>query len=473
MQISTEGKLAILLGLLALGGGGAVWVAPNLTEIGWLMIATAGVGTVALAAHHFSGMLSLLWTPGAKHRMFALLGMIISGAVFVGSAAVYFWPRPVIVSEASALAQLAQLGWSLQHQPDGIQFVVSGSGPLPSMQESAIYFAQLRKPFTLVFSGTNGIEGVHYLSDLSNCKELSVAAGTFTDMSELRGFHHLSALYITQTPISGLATVDLSPLLSLANLRKLNLFGTKVTTIRPLAGLKNLTFLGLKDTLVTDLSPAAAFESLESLDVTGTRISDLKALAANERLRELNIGGAQIVGLESLRGLKALKKLMIMEQGNLDLAPVGELHNLENLWLLAPLQLDVSPLRSLTKLHDLSIVGGLGVLMGRTAVTNVEVIGEFEELRSLALGYLQIADLAFISKLRTLTEITINQLPIQSVEPFRDLKLLTKISLNGTLVVDISPLLDLPALTELRITQTPARADVLTELQRRGVTINR
>jgi len=46
MQISIEGKLGILLGLLALGGGGAVWVAPDHTEIGWLMIATAGTGTL-------------------------------------------------------------------------------------------------------------------------------------------------------------------------------------------------------------------------------------------------------------------------------------------------------------------------------------------------------------------------------------------------------------------------------------------
>jgi hypothetical protein len=210
--------------------------------------------------------------------MIALLGMIISGAVLIGSAAVYFWPKPASISETSALAQLALLGWSLQHQPNGIQFVVSGSGPLPSMQDSAIYFAQLRKPFSLVFSGTNGIDGMHYLSDLPNCKELTVAAGTFTDMSELRGFHHLSALYISQTLINGLATVDLSPLSSLTNLRKLNLFGTKVTTIQPLASLKNLIFLSLKDTLVSDLSPAAAFESLESLDITGSRISDLGAL---------------------------------------------------------------------------------------------------------------------------------------------------------------------------------------------------
>jgi hypothetical protein len=57
MQISTEGKLAILLGLLGFGGSGAVWVAPDDTEIGWLMIAMAGVGIVALAIYHLSAVM--------------------------------------------------------------------------------------------------------------------------------------------------------------------------------------------------------------------------------------------------------------------------------------------------------------------------------------------------------------------------------------------------------------------------------
>ncbi len=283
-----------------------MWVAPDHTEIGWLMIVMAGAGTIGLAVHHFSGMLARLWTPGAKHRMLALLGMIISGSVFLGSTAVYFWPRPLSISEASSLAQLAQLGWSLQHQPTGIQFGVSGPGPLPSMQESAIYFAQLRKPFTLVFSGTQGIDGLHYLANLSNCTEISVNAGTFTDISELRGFTHLTALYISQTPINGLATVDLSPLSALADLRKLILYGTKATMIQPLATLRQLNTLSLKDTLVGDLSPAAGLMSLEFLDITSTRISDLSALQNTEKLAELNVSGAQIPGLRSLSTLKSL-----------------------------------------------------------------------------------------------------------------------------------------------------------------------
>src|ERR1700730_7260141 len=93
MAISTEGKLGLALGLLALGVSGAVWVAPDHTEIGWSMIAVAVVGGIALAHHHFREMLARSWTPNAKHRMVALFAMIIFGLGFIGSGAVYFWPR--------------------------------------------------------------------------------------------------------------------------------------------------------------------------------------------------------------------------------------------------------------------------------------------------------------------------------------------------------------------------------------------
>jgi hypothetical protein len=53
MQISDEGRIGIGLGLLALGGGGAIMVAPEQLWIGWGMIGVAAVGAAALLAHHF------------------------------------------------------------------------------------------------------------------------------------------------------------------------------------------------------------------------------------------------------------------------------------------------------------------------------------------------------------------------------------------------------------------------------------
>lgn len=57
MQISTEGKIGIGLALIALGGTGALVVAPPPwgTVIGWGMIVIAGIGVVMLLIHHFRG----------------------------------------------------------------------------------------------------------------------------------------------------------------------------------------------------------------------------------------------------------------------------------------------------------------------------------------------------------------------------------------------------------------------------------
>ena len=53
MQISLEGKLGLLLGLVALAGAGAMMIAPEKLWIGWALIALAGAGGVGLGFHHF------------------------------------------------------------------------------------------------------------------------------------------------------------------------------------------------------------------------------------------------------------------------------------------------------------------------------------------------------------------------------------------------------------------------------------
>lgn len=93
MAISTEGKLGLLVGLIGLGGAGAVVIAP---VIGWVLMGIAAIGGVALAYHQFSARLARLWEPSARFRMIALVSMVVTGIGFLGSAAVYFWPTAPI-----------------------------------------------------------------------------------------------------------------------------------------------------------------------------------------------------------------------------------------------------------------------------------------------------------------------------------------------------------------------------------------
>jgi hypothetical protein len=61
MEITTEGKLGLCLGLVALAGGGAMMVAPDKLWIGWTLIALAGVGAIGLGFHHFGRKFSFLF----------------------------------------------------------------------------------------------------------------------------------------------------------------------------------------------------------------------------------------------------------------------------------------------------------------------------------------------------------------------------------------------------------------------------
>jgi hypothetical protein len=217
MAISVEGTLSIAVGLLALAGGGAVWVAPSQTEIGWAMVAMAGVGGIALAFHHFSEKLARLWAPGARLRVIALIGMVVFGLAFGGSAVVYFWPRSVAPDQGQALARLAELGWTVKPGPNGTDFEIADR-PLPPMQESAAAFRQLVRPFRLLLQRVPGLAGLRYLNDIANCTEIDISAGEFTNISELADFVYLRNLVVSQLPLNGLGTVDASVIASLTNL---------------------------------------------------------------------------------------------------------------------------------------------------------------------------------------------------------------------------------------------------------------
>jgi hypothetical protein len=55
MQISSEGKIGILLTLFGLAGAGAMEIAPEKLWIGWSLIGFAVLGSFALGFHHFRG----------------------------------------------------------------------------------------------------------------------------------------------------------------------------------------------------------------------------------------------------------------------------------------------------------------------------------------------------------------------------------------------------------------------------------
>ncbi|WP_316233340.1 leucine-rich repeat domain-containing protein [Bradyrhizobium sp. SZCCHNPS2010] len=400
--------------------------------------------------------------------------LISLGIVSAIAGAIWYAVPDSAPDDGQLVARLAELGWTVKPSPDEIQFELTGydilnGRPLPPMEESATYFAQLKKPFTLLLQGVSGLNGLHYLADIGGCKKIAIAAVEFTDISELQGFGHLTSLTISQMPASRPGVVDPSVLSSLTNLTELNLPMTRIRTLDFAASLKKLRVLNVGQTSVGDLSPLSKIEELEKLDVRDTRVTDLSPLANNPNLRELMISGAQISSLASLTSLNNLKTVSIIEQTPIDLTAVGQLKKLETLSIWGPLVLDIRPIGNLSNLRSLQISGfGLGPT---TVAQNMQVIGNLKELRTLALGQLQLTSIDFVQSLTSLTELSLAQLLISSLAPVRGLPSLSKVALTDIRVADISPLLSLPRLSELTLIRIPARGDIVAQLERNSVAV--
>lgn len=197
-------------------------------------------------------------------------------ASFIGFVAASSWmyqryaesPRTL----PDAIARLAELGWTVKPGQDEILFEIAGSS-LPPMQESSILLSQISKPFRLHFQSVPGLDGLHYLADIANCRTIEINVGEFTDISELHDFKHLTKLVISQVPLNGVGTVDAAPLSSL--------------DITPLRGSPSLSKISFADIPVVDVSPLLDLPRLSELSI-------LRVPARADVLKELERRGVKI-----------------------------------------------------------------------------------------------------------------------------------------------------------------------------------
>lgn len=401
-----------------------------------------------------------------RRRMLALIGMAIFGLGFLSCAAWYFWPAKK--SNAEAIARLTELGWTVKPGNDQILFEVN-TRPLPPMKESATYFSEIERPFKLHFQQVPSLDGLHFIANIPECKNIELSAGGFSDLSELSGFAHLESLAISQTPFEQTQVMDPSPLATLINLRSLGLYMSRIRSSDFLSSLKNLKTLSLGGTLISDLSPIAELKELQSLDIRDSRVTDLRPLVGLSLLADLTLSGAQVPGLAGLSDLPDLKRLVIIDQRPVDLGPISNLKNLQDVFIWGLPDFDVSPFRNLTKLEKLHL-SGMGFRQ-LSSIRNVESLVNLTGLREFTIGQIALTNLDFVKNFVQLQELNLSQLPITSIVAAQGLPNLKKITMVEIPVVDISPLLQVPNLAEVYLIRVPARADVLAQLQRDGVKI--
>ena len=372
-----------------------------------------------------------------------------------------------VVGLGSPIEGLANLGWTVNPGAGKPQF--NDNYNHISMRKSVKYFCAMNKPFSIVVVGAKTLDGVSGLREAKYLTNLAFDAPEFSDLSELKDLHNLQRLEIAQA----VNVSDLTPLQGLTNLKELVLGSAGIRDLTPIQGLHNITVLSLGGTQVSDLAPIRNFHRLRNLSIGGPRVTDLAPISTLSSLEELSIVGQQVPGLVALRTLTSLKKLALFDADPVDLAPIGDLRTLEGLNIDGPLMLNLAPLRTLSKLSSLSLSPEVADFTTLMRVEGVGAIGELHELKKLILRQVLVTDLSFMAGLPSLTEFTEIFAPISNISGIERATALSTVQFTRTNVVDISPLLRLPNLTELWVPYTPARSDVLTELERRGVKVHR
>ena len=132
-------------------------------------------------------------------------------------------------------------------------------------------------------------------------------------------------------------------------------FLSQVDSLTGLEGLDQLTWIDLHESLnLSDLSPLAACPRLEHLSAVSTAVSDLSPLAGHPSLKEVILSSTKVT----------------------DVSPLATIPTLETIWLYGTAVEDVSCLAALPNLRDLNLrktqVTDLSAFQGRESILGIE-----------------------------------------------------------------------------------------------------
>ncbi len=126
---------------------------------------------------------------------------------------------------------------------------------------------------------------------------------------------------------------DLSPLVGLASLEKIEFVETAQPDVSPLINSKatHVKFQNLKITSLEYVESLIGMENLVSLDLTNNAIEDISLISEFSQLTELKLGRNKIQDIQPLETLKQLKVLELFSNDITDIEPILNLSDLTEL----------------------------------------------------------------------------------------------------------------------------------------------
>tara|TARA_Y100000385_G_scaffold289529_1_gene359268 strand:- start:1656 stop:4289 length:2634 start_codon:yes stop_codon:yes gene_type:complete len=124
------------------------------------------------------------------------------------------------------------------------------------------------------------------------------------NLNPLHKFLRLKELVINSTSIT-----DISPIISLVTIEKLDISKNPISQVNSISELKYIKELLIRNTSVDDLEPISLISGLLKLDMGGTKIKSLKYIARLTKLEELYINNTRIKSIKPLLQLSNLNYL--------------------------------------------------------------------------------------------------------------------------------------------------------------------
>ena len=210
------------------------------------------------------------------------------------------------------------------------------------------------------FTVPQDVSSYEDLKLLPYVQRLTIQSGRLDTLAYLSSLTTLEYLDLSD---SRFPPIDLAVLVSLPELRELNLSNCGLSSIADLSG-----------------AP-----SLEVLDLSNNTVRNMDALSTVATLRELNLEHNAVTGLGALASLTELQKLNVSYNSVTDLSPLANCVNLS--WLHA----------------------------GNNSISTVTAVDQLSGLTYLNLSYNNISDISILQTCTTLTELYISNNLLTSV----------------------------------------------------------
>ncbi|WNC73803.1 leucine-rich repeat domain-containing protein [Thalassotalea psychrophila] len=200
----------------------------------------------------------------------------------------------------------------------------------------------------------NQLSVMPVLSASDSLTSLNLANNTLNDTVNLSGLTALQALNLNYNQANNAQGLNINGLVSLTELRTLELIANNITDVSALAGLTALTGLELANNTIVNASPLASLQQLTQLGLNNNHISQIGdeqgSLVDLTKLTVFNLSNNQLSDMPILAGFTHLTEIKLANNQIGDLTGIVELASVSELDLTNNNLTSVTPLLSWSSL---------------------------------------------------------------------------------------------------------------------------